>query len=350
MLDPWFTANLVCPLDHQPLTLTGEQLRCGADHTYPVVDGVPVMLIDRIAQTIDIAAASLRRARSESVDTRAPHLHLESLGISEDEKRGVLELSTQDRVVDPVVAHLVAATNGLMYRHLIGSLDRYPVPDIPLPDGHGRSLLDVGCSWGRWTLAAAKRGYDAVGIDPSLGAVMAARRVSQQLGAGTRYLVADARHLPFAEGRFECVYSYSVLQHFSRADADAAVAEIGRVLASGGTSKVQMPTTLGVRCLFHQVKRGFREGRGFEVRYWSLPKLKQLFTQRVGTSRIDADCYFGIGLQRSDAALMTPRLKAILSASERLKQASHHFPPLTWIADSVFVESLRQRPAAAAAR
>jgi hypothetical protein len=76
------------------------------------------------------------------------------------------------------------------------------------------------------------------------------------------------------------VYSYSVLQHLSRADAEAAVAEMGRVLVDGGTAKVQMPTTLGVRCLFHQVKRGFRDGRGFEVRYWSLPALRRLFTRR----------------------------------------------------------------------
>ncbi len=343
MIDPWFTSHLVCPLDYQPLVFRDDALHCASGHRYPVVDGVPVMLIDRIEQTIDLAAASLRRARSQGIDQRAPELHLESLGISDDEKLGVLALAKQGSAIDPVVAHLVAATNGLMYRHLIGSLDRYPLPDLPLPDGNGRSLLDVGCSWGRWTLAAEGRGYQAVGIDPSLGAVMAARRVARQLGAGTRYLVADARYLPFAEGRFDCVYSYSVLQHLSKPNAADAVAEVGRVLVSGGTAKVQMPTTLGVRCLYHQVKRGFREGRGFEVRYWSLPELRRLFTQRAGASRIDVDCYFGIGLQRADQPLMTPRLKRILSASESLKRASRRFRPLAWVADSVFVEAARSR-------
>lgn len=343
MIDPWYIANLVCPLDRGTLTFREGQLLCASNHRYPVVDGVPVMLIANIDQTIDLASASLGRAQSAVLDARAPELHLESLGISEEEKLGVIEMSKQGSAIDPVVAYLVAATNGLMYRHLIGSLDRYPVPDLPLPDGEGQSLLDIGCSWGRWTLAADRRGYQAVGIDPSLGAVMAARRVAKQLGADVRYVVADARHLPFADGRFNSVYSYSVLQHLSRTDTGAAVTEIGRVLSSGGRAKVQMPTAFGIRCLFHQARRGFRDGRGFEVRYWSIPALQRLFAHRVGTSRIEVDCYFGIGLQRADASLMTPRLKTILSASEWLKRASRRFRPLTWLADSVFVEAARAR-------
>ncbi|MEP6783522.1 MAG: methyltransferase domain-containing protein [Acidobacteriota bacterium] len=343
MVDPWYVSNLVCPRDQQALTLHEEQLRCPSQHAYPVVDGVPVMLIDDRAQTIDIANASLRRSQSALRDERAPDLHLESLGISEAEKAGVLDLVARGSTIDPVVAYLVAATNGLMYRHLIGSLDRYPLPELPLPDGGGRSLLDVGCSWGRWTFAAGRRGYQAVGIDPSLGAIMAARRVARELGADARFVVGDARHLPFASGRFECVYSYSVLQHLSRPDASQAVKEIGRVLAPGGTAKVQMPTAFGIRCLYHQARRGFREGRGFEVRYWSLPALRRLFTARVGASRVEVDCYFGIGLQRADEPLMTTRLRRILSASEWLKRASRRFRPLTWVADSVFIEAARAR-------
>ncbi len=125
----------------------------------------------------------------------------------------------------------------------------------------------------------------------------------------------------------------------NREQKAAAVAEIGRVLVDGGRAKVQMPTRLGVRCLYHQARRGFRDGSGFEVRYWSLPALRRLFRERIGKSRVEVDCYFGIGLQHADAALMTPRLRRILSASEWLKAASQQFPPLMWVADSVFVEA-----------
>src|SRR5689334_13399687 len=237
MIDPWLRENLVCPLDHQPLSHQDAALVCSAGHSYPIVDDVPVMLVPGIAQTLNVADASLARTRDGVIDERARDLHLESLGINEDEKRGVLELADRGSKIDPVVAYLVAATNGLMYRHLIGSLDRYPIPDFPLPNGGGKLLLDVGCSWGRWTMAASQAGYEAVGIDPSLGAVMAARRVAAQLGGQVHYVVGDARHLPFRDARFDTVFSYSVLQHLSRDDAATAVGEIGRVLHGGGTAK-----------------------------------------------------------------------------------------------------------------
>jgi SAM-dependent methyltransferase/uncharacterized protein YbaR (Trm112 family) len=339
-LDPWFLGNLVCPIDRQALEAESGGLVCERGHRYPVVDGTPVMLRPDVTQTITLAEASMGRAAGTLVDSRAPELHLESLGISDDEKRGVIELAAAGGAVDPVVAYLVAATNGLTYKHLIGGLTEYPIPAIPVPPGQSRRLLDIGCSWGRWTLAARAKGYDAVGIDPSLGAVMAARRVARQLAAPNRYLVADARYLPFRPCSFDVTYSYSVLQHMAPADVALAVGEMGRVLARGGQAKVQMPTAFGVRCLYHQARRAFRAARGFEVRYWTIPRLLRLFEHHIGAARVDVDCYFGIGLQSSDEPLMTPRLKRILRASERLKRVSRAWSPLVWAADSVFVEAV----------
>ena len=230
-IDPWLLEHLVCPRDRQRLTLAAGVLACASGHRYPVVDGVPVMLLDDVAHTISIAGGSLQEAaRSVRHAGEPAGLYLDSVGISDEEKLGVVALAAQGGAIDPVVAYLVAATNGLMYKHLIGRLDRYPIPELPLPPGDGRRLVDVGCSWGRWSLAAQKRGYETVGVDPSLGAVMAARRVARQLGAGSRYVVADARYLPFADGFFDAAFSYSVFQHFSHADAELAVSEMGRLL------------------------------------------------------------------------------------------------------------------------
>ena len=340
MIDSWYLDNLVCPVDQQGLRAGDDALTCAEGHHFPVVDGVPIMLRSDVPQTISLAEASLRRARAAHVDTRAPHLYLESLGISEDEKEGVISLAATSGAIDPVVAFLVAATNGLTYKHLIGGLTHYPIPDIPLPSVTTGRLLDIGCSWGRWTLAAQAKGYHAVGIDPSLGAVMAARRVARQRGVPTRYLVGDARYLPFPPRSFDVAYSYSVLQHMPAADVSLAVAEMGRVLDAGGHAKVQMPAAFGIRCLYHQARRAFRTATGFEVRYWTIPALLQMFERQIGAARVDVDCYFGIGLQASDEPLMTPALKRILRASERLKTASRRWPALTWVADSVFVDAV----------
>lgn len=345
-LDPWYLENLVCPVDQTPLTFDGEALLAPSGRRYPVVDGLPVMLIEDRDQTIGIARASLDRAnnRDGAADPRAPELYLESVGVSEDEKAQVAALYAAGKAgIDPVVLAVVAATSGYAYVHLVGdgSLKDYPIPEISLPKGHGESLLDIGCNWGRWCVAAARRGYRPVGIDPSLGSVMAARRISRKMGLDNRFVVGDGRYLPFKPGIFDRAYSYSVLQHFSKTDAAKTLAEVGRVLKPGGMAKIQMANRLGVRSLQHQAVRRFREPEGFEVRYWSVTDLKAAFRSAIGPTRASADCYFGLGWQWSDYAHMPAKLKLILLASEGLRKLSVGLPPMTNLADSVFLTATK---------
>ena len=340
-IDPWYVENLACPRDHGPLAFDGAALQCTAGHRYPVIDGLPVMLLDDVSQTMPLALASMSRARGEAGDGRVPGMYLESLGISDEEKAGIVDrVRAGTAAVDPVVSFLVGATSGYMYAHQIGKLTVYPIPSLRLPPGGGRSLLDIGCNWGRWSIAAARAGYAVVGIDPSLGAVMAARRVARSMGLPIRHVVGDARFLPFRPGGFDQAFSYSVVQHLSRADAGTVVAEIARVLRPGGESLIQMPAIFGIRCLYHLARRGFRDGAGFEVRYWTIPALRRLFAA-VGPSTIEVDCYFGIGLQAADAHLMPPGLRLILGASEALRLVSGWFAPLTYVADSVYVRTVK---------
>ena len=346
-MDPWYLSRLVCPRDLEALRETDGRLTCDAGHAYPVVDGVPVMLLDDVTQTIGIAEASLARANAApSAATVAsatiPDLYLETLGITDEERRALEALARSGRSpIDPVVAFLVGATSGYMYRHLVGTLASYPIPQLRLPPADGQTLLDIGCNWGRWSIAAARKGYDVVGIDPSLGGVMAARRVSRSLGLSCRFVVADARYLPFRACSFDYVFSYSVLQHLSRGDVWLVAAGIGRTLERGGTSIVQMPTIFGVRCLYHQARRRFAEATGFDVRYWTIPALRRLFTRAIGPSAISVDCYFGIGLQPSDFALMTPGLKVVLATSEIVRGISRFVPPLKYVADSVYITAVK---------
>ena len=335
--------ELVCPRDKLPLDCRGGGLVCPKGHEYPVVDGVPVLLLDDCVQTIGIAKASLDAAKCYCRGERseAP-LFVSTLGINEEEKKGVLQEALRGGSgIDPVAKFMIGATNGILYRELIGAVKEYTIPELRLPAGNGRRLLDIGCNWGRWSVAAARLGYCPVGIDPSLGAVLAARRVHRQLGLDADFVVGDARYLPFRTGCLDVAFSYSVIQHFSKEDALSSFAEIGRTLRSGGSSLIQMPNMFGIRCLFHQLKRGFRRPVRFEVRYWTASELRRALTARIGTTDISVDCFFGIGLQAADLRLMPPGRQRLIRLSEALRRMSRTLRWMSYAADSIYVASIK---------
>jgi SAM-dependent methyltransferase len=286
-----------------------------------VVDGVPVLLVEEEQQTHASCTHSLDQARGA-----APHAKPAS-----------------DFTVDPVVQDVVGATCGTLYQHLVGRLTEYPIPELRLPSGGGRLFLEVGCNWGRWCIAAARAGYRPVGIDPSLDAVLAARRVARQLGVDVEYLVGDARHLPFAEDTFEVAFSYSVFQHFTRDVARASIAEIGRVLQPGGVSLVQMPNVVGARNLLVQARRRrLREPTSlFDVRYWTPSELERDFSARIGPTSLSVDGFFSLNVQPSDAHFLPLRYRALVRVSEALRAVSRRLPVLRYVADSLYVHSTK---------
>jgi SAM-dependent methyltransferase len=333
------TLPLICPEHGAVLRPAGEQLWCEHDHGFPVVQGVPVLLRGDVAATIDVMAASFERARSGQ---GAPYF-VDTVGLAPHEKLAIeRELAAGRLTPDPVASWLVAATSGFAYEHAIGQLRSYPIPDIPLEHGGGRSLLDVGCSWGRWSIAAAQKGWDVVGIDPSLGALLAAQRVAAQLGVRARFVCADARYLPFAREHFDAAYSYSVLQHFPYEDANRAIEEIGRVLKPGGSVKIQLAHRFGGRALFHQLRRRLRPAQAFDVRYWSIPAMRRTFERAVGSTKVEAEAFGGLGLLFCDYRHMSAKGRVLVTVSEGLRRIGRVVSPLTWLADSTFVEA--QKP------
>ena len=307
--------ELACPRDRSRLEPQGESLVCEHGHEFPFVDGIPVMVVD-----------------DELAPTQPGYW-------SDEEQIARVRVSEPPPVegegVDPYVAELILGTHGNLYKHLSGGMSRYPIPDFPLPHGSGELLLDIGCNWGRWTIAAAQRGYRPMGVDPSFEAIVAARRIARQLGADTRYVVADARRLPVADDSFDVVFSYGVLQHFSKSDVAVSVDEIARVVKGSGYSWVQMPNSLGALNAVRLAQRGFREGDEFEVRYWTPSELKRVFG-RIGPTELRTDGFFTLNPQKRDLDLLPARYRAVVRVSEALKRV--HAP--TTFADSVNVRSV----------
>jgi SAM-dependent methyltransferase/uncharacterized protein YbaR (Trm112 family) len=337
-IDSRVLSLLECPRDHLELRAENSHLCCARGHMYPVVGGVPVLLLAEKEQTIELAAASLKAAENE---VGSP-LYVDTLGLSEEEKRGIERDWIARGKIDPAIAYLLGATSGLGYENLIGRLESYPIPDIPVGNGNGELLLDVGSNWGRWSVSAARKGWRVVGIDPSLGAILAAQRAFSGMKLDIAFVCGDARFLPFKAESFHCTFSYSVLQHFSEIDAELAITELGRVLRRGGFAKIQMAHKGGLRSTYHRTRRGYVDSGPFRVRYWSLPSMRNVFEKRIGPSTLTAEAFGGLGLLAEERKLVSIKAKVLITISMLLKKASIFVHPLRNFADSVYVVSTKQ--------
>ena len=331
--DPDLLAVLCCPVDRSDLVDAGESLVCRDGHAYPIVEGVPILLLADKEQTIGIARASLAASHASG----AAPLYLDTLGLSEGEKQGIAATWRRDSPVDAVISFLIGATSGWGYKDAIGRLDAYPIPRLPLPAGQGRRLLDVGCSWGRWTVSAARKGWRTTGIDPSLGAILASKRAFSRERLPISFVCGDARHLPFKAGSFDVGFSYSVLQHFDETDANSSFAELGRVLVDDGLAKVQMAHAGGLRSTYVRSRSDYIDSGVFRVRYWTLGALREAFTKHIGPTTIAAEGFGGLGLLHEDWNVVNARSKLLIAASAVMKATTKVLPPLIRIADSVYV-------------
>jgi SAM-dependent methyltransferase/uncharacterized protein YbaR (Trm112 family) len=319
-LSPRLLEMVVCPRDKRELQVRYGRLVCSEGHSYGIFEGIPILLVGDSQQTHIEGERSLRVGETGDA-SEMPRI-----------ARGQHE-------IDPFVQQSIAATNGSLYQPLIGKLKEYPIPQLRMPNGDGMSFLEIGCSWGRWTITAARAGYRPVGIDPSLKGVRAAQRVAHQLGIEAIFVVADGRFLPFREGSFDHVFSYSVLQHLSVPDVKRTLAEVSRVLCAGGKCTVQMANAYGVRSLQHQARRGFRQATQFEVRYWTPRELGSTFAAAIGPSRLFVDGFFSLNAQISDVRVLPIRYQGVVYASEGLRRLSRVFSPLKYLADSLYVEA-----------
>ncbi len=118
--------------------------------------------------------------------------------------------------------------------------------------------LDVGCGEGRFCRMLRDDGVAATGLDPTAALIETAKHRDR---AG-RYVRGAAETLPFAAASFDLVVSY--LSLIDIADIDAAIPEMARVLAPGGTLLVANLTSFNTSC----ADRGWVTGaRGERLHY-----------------------------------------------------------------------------------
>lgn len=315
MLDESLFRILACPHDHAPLRASGEAIVCEQGHRFAFEQDVPVFT---------------EHPRREPVPLNLPPCPQSHDG---DANPGA---------IDPFVNDWIVNTNGNLYWPVRGRLPRYPIPDWPFGSGAGKTLLDIGCSWGRWCISASRAGFQPIGIDVHIDALAAAARVSHQLEPHCQFLCGDADVLPLQSHSVDCVFSYSVLQHIDKPKVLGIFHEIARVLKPGGRCLIQLPNTVGPLSFVQQLKRGFREAKPgtFEMRYWSRKTIrKSLRDAGLRDVQIHTDGFLSQNPQLSDLDLLTPAGKLVVLASYAGRQAANALPILTRFADSLWIEA-----------
>ncbi|MGA9633932.1 MAG: class I SAM-dependent methyltransferase [Solirubrobacterales bacterium] len=133
--------------------------------------------------------------------------------------------------------------------------------ELGLPERR-ESVLDFGCGVGRLSRELGRRFERYVGVDISPGMVERARTLNAD-SANCDFIVNDRPDLSrFADGEFDAVVSFIVLQHLPERDLIRAyISEFGRVLAPGGLIAFQLPSEMPLIYRILWRKRLYRVAR-----------------------------------------------------------------------------------------
>jgi len=101
-----------------------------------------------------------------------------------------------------------------------------------LGDVAGKDVLELGCGAAQWSIALARRGARAFGLDLSDVQLAHASRLREEIGVRVSLVHASAEQVPFADGSFDVVFA----DHgaFTFGDPYRTIPESARILRSGG--------------------------------------------------------------------------------------------------------------------
>ncbi len=100
----------------------------------------------------------------------------------------------------------------------------------------GLRVLDLGCGEGRHTLAFAKKGWCAVGLDYQPLALEKAKTFAhkKKIQQKVSFVLGDLFHLPFRTHSFDVLVDFGVLHHIRRRDTAFYLKTVDSLLASNG--------------------------------------------------------------------------------------------------------------------
>jgi 2-polyprenyl-3-methyl-5-hydroxy-6-metoxy-1,4-benzoquinol methylase len=97
-----------------------------------------------------------------------------------------------------------------------------------------RSLLELGCGLGQFSVYLSKLGGRITGVDIGESIISAARALAEVNQVDCKFEQCNILNLPFEDGSYDIILGISILHHLSQADVISALRETSRVIKSNG--------------------------------------------------------------------------------------------------------------------
>jgi ubiquinone/menaquinone biosynthesis C-methylase UbiE len=110
---------------------------------------------------------------------------------------------------------------------------------LPLIEGGGARVLEVGAGSGRDSVTLAKAGSTVVVLDYVPSSLVTAGRVAKAAGCEVLLVCGDATNMPIKDGCLDVVFHQGLMEHFR--DPNPLLEENRRVLRDGGHVLVDVP-------------------------------------------------------------------------------------------------------------
>lgn len=196
---------LVCPDCRGALRWEAEEIHCGnCSRAYPILDGIPVLLLDSCA--------------AEHDELEHQHGH--------DHKRRQAEYFDRGAAAEFEISRPHGAAR--LYGWLLGEKFRRSIAGLETKLS-GTTALTVCGGSGMDAEFLARAGGAVIASDISLGAAQRTRERARRAGLNIVSIVADVERLPFHDRSVDLVYVHDGLHHLER--PETGLAEMARVAA-----------------------------------------------------------------------------------------------------------------------
>jgi 2-polyprenyl-3-methyl-5-hydroxy-6-metoxy-1,4-benzoquinol methylase len=156
----------------------------------------------------------------------------------------------------------------------------------------GKKVLDIGCSYGAYTIHFVRNGFDVTAADCSPVALHQCKENLLKYGFEDKVRLVEtfSDKMPFSDGEFDSIWAGEIVEHIPEHLLDASMREFIRVVRKGGRLVFSVPI-------------GTHHNDPLHLRIFDDNSIKALFEnyadlinivkiEKIGEGDLDKSCYF----------------------------------------------------------